>query len=66
MFNVAMTHVTVLRSISVDQLVNQSAWSAALSKLAAQWKDATLYVSVAVTSAIQLNGLILFISRRCC
>jgi len=50
MFNTPMTHVTMLRSISVDRLVNLSAWSGALSKLAAQWKDATLY------SALLLNG----------
>ena len=57
MFDVPMTHVTMLRSISVDRLVNLSAWSGALSKLAAQWKDATLYVRVMVASLMHFNDL---------
>jgi hypothetical protein len=70
MFDVPMTHVAMLRSISVDRLVNLSAWSGALSKLAAQWKDATLYVRVTVASLMPFNDffdfLNLFISLPYC
>jgi hypothetical protein len=65
MFNVAMSHMMTLKSISVDQLVNQSAWSYVLKKLAAEWKDVTFYVRITALLCVLVRDSIFLVSLCC-